>query len=104
MFSLSSSPVHVIEIVSTHNRLEVALVDNAQWNLWVELTKPANFTVLLRDEPLGEHGQLNEEMVLGQIEVRSKPSHRDAVFVPRDRELEGLVDPLVTVDGEELRE
>jgi hypothetical protein len=104
MFSLRGLPVHDIEIVSTHNRLEVALVDNEQRNLRVELSKAANLAVLLRDESLGEHGQLNEKTVIGEIEVGPKPAHGNTALVPSEWEFEGLVDPLVTVEREELRE
>jgi hypothetical protein len=104
MVSLRGTPVHVIEIVSTHNRLEVALVDNEERDLWVELSKAANLAVLLRDESLGEHSQLNEQAVLGEIEVGPKPAHGDTVLVPGEWEFEGLVDPLMTVEREELRE
>jgi hypothetical protein len=104
MFSLRGSPVHDIEIVSTHNRLEVALVYNQERNLGIERAKVTNFAVLLRHESLGEDGQLDEEMLLGQIEVRSKATHRNAAIVPLERKLEGLIDPPVAVDREQLRE
>jgi hypothetical protein len=104
MFSLRGSPVYDIEIVLAHNRLEVALVDDEQWNFGIELSKVADLTVLFRDKSLGKHGQLDEEMVLREIEVGPESAHGYAMLVPGEWEFEGLVDPLVTVEREELRE
>jgi hypothetical protein len=104
MVSLGGTPVNDIEIVPTHNRLEIALVDDEEWNLGIELSKVADLAVLLRDEALGEHGELDEKAMLGQIEVGSKSAHRDAAFIPGEWKFERFVNPLVTVEREELRE
>src|ERR1700677_4684566 len=103
MVSLGSTPVHDIEIVPAHNRLEVALVHDDERNLRVELAEVPHLAVLLRDKALGEHRQLDEEMALGKIEVWPKPAHGDTTIVPLERKFEWLVDTLVTVEREELR-
>jgi hypothetical protein len=104
MVPLGGSTVHVIEIVPFQNRVKVALIDNEERDLGIELAEVTDLAILLRHQSLSEHGELDEEVLLGQIEVGAEPPHGYAALVPGERKLEWLVQPLVAVEGEKLRE
>lgn len=88
----------------TQEIMVVALVHDEERDLWVESTEEANLLVLLRDESLFEDGQLDEEALFGQEEIRAEAARGYAPVVPGQREFEWFVDPLVPVQGEQLRE
>jgi hypothetical protein len=104
MVSLGGSTVHDIEIVSSQNRVKVALVDDEQWDLGIELAEVTHLAVLLRDQSLGEHSELDEEVLFGEIEVGTESLYRYPALVPCEGKLERLVEPLVAVESKELRE
>jgi hypothetical protein len=89
--------------VLTEEFVEVPLVHNQKRDLGVELAKATNLAILLRDQALLENGELYEETTLGKKEVGPKAANGYTLLVPVQRELQGFVDPLEAVQGEELR-
>src|SRR6266536_4929310 len=88
-----------------HEQVQVvALVDELDTHLGVELLEPACLAVLLRDELLVERRDLDVQVVRGEIEVRGESLRRAPVTVTLERERTRLVLPLDAVEVEELRE
>src|ERR1019366_367337 len=85
---------------------EVASVPHEQRDLGIEVTEAPDLSILLRHEPLFENGEFDEEVLFREIEVRTKPAGGNSPFAPRQGELEGFIDPRVSVEcqqcGEEL--
>jgi hypothetical protein len=102
--SLGGSTVHTTQVVLTKELVKVSLVHDEQRNLGIEITESPYLGVLLRRQALFEDRQFDEETPLGQKEVRSKAANGSSLFVPVQRELQGLVDPRESVEGEKLRE
>jgi hypothetical protein len=100
--SLGGSTVNDTQIVLTEEFVEVTLVDHQKGNLGVELAEAANLAVLLRDQALLQNGEFDEEATLGKIEVRAKAAGGNALLIPVERKLQGFVDPLEAVQGEQL--
>ena len=92
-----------MKTVAQDQRVEVALVDHDQFDFGVELAKQANLLILFCDRALVEHRHLDEEVSGRQEEVRAKTAHGLTVFVPRERKLDGFVDPLYSVEAEQAR-
>jgi hypothetical protein len=100
--SLSGSTVHNTQVVLTEELVKISLVHDEERDLRIEIAESANLAVLLGRQALFENGQLNEEATLGQVEVGTKTTYGRAVFVPIEREFQGLVDPLETVESQQL--
>src|SRR4029450_13498392 len=81
----------------------VALVQDLDADVRVELAQPPDLTVLLGHEPLVEGGDLDGEPPPGQVEVRPELLGRMAGGVPVDREGGRLVLPVDRVEVEQAR-
>ena len=82
----------------------VALVQHADLDLGVQLAQPARLAVLLRHELLVERGDLDIEVIRGEVEVRGERLRGFAVTIPLERERARLVLPRDRIEVEELRE
>ena len=88
-----------------HEQVQVvALVEHAHVHLGIELLHAARLAVLLGDELLVQRGDLDVEVVRGEVEVGRERLLRVAVTVGLEHERARLVLPLDGVEVEELRE
>ena len=72
--------------VLEHQRPEVTGVEELDSETRVQLAQPADLAVLLANESLLERRELDEELQIGQVEVRREALQDIAVEVPKDRE------------------
>lgn len=79
----------------------VPLIEDLASNLGVQFAKPANLSVLLRHQLLAHRRDLDEEIILGEVEVRREEFCRIALLVPCDRKGGGFVLPGDAVEIEE---
>ncbi len=79
--------------VLEHQRTEVAGVEQLDAQAGVKLAQAADLAILLADQALLESGQLDEELELGQPEVRREALQDVAVQVPQDWKDDRLVLP-----------
>jgi hypothetical protein len=87
-----------------HNQMQVVpLVEDLALDVGVVLLELADLLVLLGDELLIHRGDLDEDLVIQQVEVRCEELGRLAVFEP-DREAARLVFPRDTIEVEEESE
>ena len=77
----------------------VALVDDQERNLRIKGTKTSHLLILLGHQTLIQDGEFDKKSLLGEKEVRPKPTGGSAVIVPSQRKLEWLVNPRMTVQG-----
>ncbi len=79
----------------------VALVEDLATDIRVYCLQLANLLVLLGDELLVHRGDLDEQVVVGKVEIGGEPLGRLTVRVEDDREATRLVFPGNTVEVQE---
>jgi hypothetical protein len=79
----------------------VALVKDLAVDLGVELGEPANLPILLGHQLLIHRGDLYEQVVVGEIEIRGEKLGGLAIAIPGDRERAGLVIPFNAIEVQE---
>src|ERR1051325_3448765 len=79
----------------------VALVEDLAADVGVQLAEPAHLPVLLRHQPLIERGDLDEQVVGLEVEVRGEPLDHVALGVPLEVERPRLVLPIDLVEVEQ---
>ena len=84
--------------VLEHHRPEVAGVEQLDPDVRVQLAEPPELAVLLADEALLERRHLEEDLEVGQVEVRREALDDLALEVPEDREGRRLVLPADRVE------
>jgi hypothetical protein len=94
----------VVEPVLGDQGEVVPLVEDLAPDVRVLLPEPANLAVLLGHELLVQRGDLDVEVVRGQVEVRRERLRGIAIAVPLEREGARLVLPRDRIEVEELRE
>ena len=72
--------------VLEHQRSEVSGIEELDPETRVQLAQSADLAVLLANESLLERRELDEELQIGQVEVRREALQDIAVEVPKDRE------------------
>jgi hypothetical protein len=82
----------------------VALVEHADRHVRIELGQPSSLAILLGDELLVQRGDLDVEVVRGQIEVGGERLRGSALAITFERERARLVLPRNRVEIEQLRE
>jgi hypothetical protein len=82
----------------------VALIEHFALHVGIQLAKPSDLLVLLRDKFLTHRLDLDVDIVLWKIEVGLEELRRFAVVSPLDLEGAGLVLPVDSVEVEESRE
>jgi hypothetical protein len=82
----------------------VALVEELDLDVGVELPQATGLAVLLRHQLLVQRGDLDVEVVAGEVEVGTEGLDRASLLVPLKRELRGLVLPVDAVEVEQLGE
>jgi len=81
--------------------MKVTLVEDLAAHVRVQLPQPADLAVLLRDELLVHRGDLDEEIVFRQVEVRPELFRWRPGGVPFDSEGSRLVLPRYDVEVEQ---
>lgn len=76
----------------------IALVEDFAIDLRIQLAKPADLSILLRDQFLIHGGDLDEQVILGQIEIGSEELRWCSITAPGYWEGSGLVLPVDTVE------
>jgi hypothetical protein len=88
-----------------HQQVEVvALVEELDLDLRVQLSEAPGLAVLLGHQLLVQGGDLDVEVVVGQVEVRAETLDRLVVLVPLEGELSRLVLPGDPVEVEQFGE
>jgi hypothetical protein len=82
----------------------ITLVEDLAAQMRIQLSQPPNFAVLLGHELLAHRGDLDEQILVGKVEIRSKELAGCAFVIPFDGELLRLVLPRDIVEIEESRE
>src|SRR6187551_505345 len=91
------------QAVASGDPLEVALVEQLDLDLRVELPQLAELPVLPRDERLLHHGHLEIEVLLGEVEVGRERLDDLPLRVALEDERRRLVEPRDAVVVEDLR-
>jgi hypothetical protein len=81
----------------------VALIENLAFDLRVELAQAAHLPILLGHQLLAHRGDLDVEIVIGEVEVGAKELRRGTVGSELDCKLARLVLPVDLVEIEESR-
>ena len=80
------------------------MVEDLALDLWVQTSESLHLAVLLRDQFLAHRGDLDVDVVLREVEIRSEHLRGLAVFVPIDRKRARFVFPVDAVEIEKSRE
>ena len=92
------------QAVLHEQRLVVALVEDLDLHVGIELAQAAHLPVLLGDQLLVERGDLDEQVVGREVEVGTEGLDGIALAVALENERTGLVLPRDAVEVEELGE
>ena len=83
----------IVEVARLFEAQEVSPVKDRRVDLWVEISQPTELAVLACDELLAKDGQLDKEIVFGEVEIRTEGRSRAASRIPLQDELNRLVEP-----------
>jgi hypothetical protein len=96
--------VRLFESVLDEKMQVVPLVEDLAPHVGIQLPQPPDLAVLLGHELLVHRRDLDEQVVVGQVEVGPEELDRLAIIVVVDGELSRLVLPLDAVEIEQSRE
>lgn len=82
----------------------VTLVEHLAPHIGVQLSKPFDLSILLRDKLLTHRRDLDVEVVVREVEIGFEQFYRFVEVIPLDWELSRLVVPLDAVEVEKSRE
>lgn len=92
--------IRLLQPVLDHQVEVVALIEDLAPGVWVDCLQPTHFPVLLRHEFLVHRCYLNEQVVVGEIEVGCEPLDRLTLGIELNRKTPRLVVPWDTVEVE----
>jgi hypothetical protein len=85
--------VRVFESVFLDQIQVIPLIEDLATHIRIEVAEQSDFGVLLGDQLLAHRGDLDEEVVVWQKEIRCEVLLRSPIPIPGDRERPRLVEP-----------
>jgi hypothetical protein len=95
--------IRLLESVFDEKVQIVALIEHLALDVWIVLLELTDFSVLLRNELLAHRRDLDVDVILREIEVRSEIPGRLAAVVPFEGKRMRLVLPVDRVEVKEPR-